>query len=50
MWHKVSLSLKFMIIHDVASQLPFQRFSTAVADINGTLYVVGGYDGIDYLK
>lgn len=27
-----------------------QRFAPAAAEINGTLYVVGGYDGRNYLK
>lgn len=29
--------------------LYFQRFSLAAAELNGALYVTGGYDGIDYL-
>ena len=29
---------------------PCQRYLTAAAEINGAIYVAGGYDGKDYLK
>lgn len=29
---------------------PLQRFAPAAADMNGALYVAGGYDGRDYLR
>ncbi|KAL6985391.1 RNA helicase [Sarracenia purpurea var. burkii] len=31
-------------------ELATQRFALAVAEFNGPLYAVGGYDGKDYLK
>jgi hypothetical protein len=43
-------STKYPFFLGLYSNTPCQRFSTAAAEINGTIYVAGGYDGTEYLK
>lgn len=42
--------LIFSIYWHAAFLFFFQRFALAVAELNGALYAVGGYDGKEYLE